>query len=285
MKKLLFATTIFFFGNNLFAQHSLEKVWQTDSILKTPESVLYDSKSNLLYVSNIGDLQKEGMGFISKIGLDGKMIKREWVAGLTAPKGLGLYKNLLYAAEPTTVAVIDVNTATVVQRIPVEGAQLLNDITVDSKGIVYVSDTKTNKVHKIEEGKASVYLENMKSANGVLSIGSDLYILTDGSLQKADADKKLTTLAQGMEGGTDGIERVKEHEFIVSGWEGIIYYVKDNGAKQVLLDTRDQKINTADIGYNAATKTVYVPTFFKNCVVAYQLKQFGCFQHRKCKLL
>ncbi len=90
------------------------------------------------------------MGFISQIGLDGKTIKRDWVTGLTAPKGLGLYKNLLYAAEPTTVAVIDVNKAAIIQRIPVEGAQLLNDITVDSKGIVYVSDTKTNKVHELK---------------------------------------------------------------------------------------------------------------------------------------
>ena len=272
MKKLLFVASILFFYSHLFAQHSLEKIWQTDTILKMPESVLHDSKSKILFVSNIGDLQKEGMGFISKIGLDGKMIKRDWVTGLTASKGLGLYQNLLYAAEPTTVAVIDVNKAAIIQRIPVEGAQLLNDITVDSKGIVYVSDTKTNKVHKIENGKASVYLENMKSANGVLAIGNDLYVLANSSLQKADAAKKLTTLAEGIEGGADGIERVNSHDFIVTGWEGIIYYVKDDGSKQVLLDTRDKKINSADIGYDAATRTVYVPTFFKNCVVAYRLK-------------
>ncbi len=112
----------------------------------------------------------------------------------------------------------------------------------------------------------------MKSANGVLAVGSDLYVLADASLQKTDAAKKLTTLAEGIEGGADGLERVNEHEFLVTGWEGIIYYVKDDGSKQVLLDTRDKKINSADIGYDAATRTVYVPTFFKNCVVAYQLK-------------
>jgi hypothetical protein len=112
----------------------------------------------------------------------------------------------------------------------------------------------------------------MKKANGLLAIGSDLYILTDSTMQKADANKKLTTLADGIEGGADGIEMVKNHEFLVTGWEGAIYYVKDNGTKQLLLDTRSKKINSADIGYDPATKTVYVPAMLSNKLIAYTLK-------------
>lgn len=272
MKKLLFAVTAILLCANLFAQHELQKIWQTDSVLHTPESVLYDGNSKILYVSNIGNFEKEGTGSISKVALDGKIIKNDWVTGLTATKGLGLFKNLLYAAETNTVAVIDVNNGSIVNRIPVEGAQLLNDITIDSKGIVYVSDTRTNKVHRIENGNASVYLENMKGANGLLAVGSDLYVLTDGSLQKIDANKKSTTLATGMEGGTDGIEMINDHEFVVTCWGGVIYYVKDDGAKQVMLDSRAQKINSADLGYDAASRTVYIPTFAKNSVVAYKLR-------------
>jgi sugar lactone lactonase YvrE len=52
----------------------------------------------------------------------------------------------------------------------------------------------------------------------------------------------------------------------------VIYYVKPDGSKTELIDTRAQKSNTADIGFDPATKTVYVPTFFKNKVVAYRLK-------------
>jgi hypothetical protein len=272
MKKLFIIVSIIFISANLFAQHSLELLWQSDSTLKAPESALYDAKSKTLYVSNIGDFDKTGTGFISKVASDGKIINRDWVTGLTQTKGLGLYKNLLYAAEQTTVAVIDVNTATVIQHIPIEGSIFLNDITIDSKGIVYVSDTKTNKVHRIENGKASVYLENMKDANGLLAIGSDLYVLTGTTMQKADENKKLTTLAEGIEGGADGIEMVKDHEFIVTGWEGVIYYVKDDGTKQLLLDTRSKKINAADIGYDPKTRTVYVPAMMKNMLVAYKLK-------------
>jgi hypothetical protein len=261
-------------ASNLYAQHSLDKIWQSDTILRTPESVLYDAGAMILYVSNMNSApgSKKESGFISKMDLNGKMIKSAFITGLDGPKGLGKYKNLLYVAEMTEVSVIDVDKGLVIQRIPVEGAQLLNDITIDSRGIVYVSDTKTNKVHRIENGIPTVYLENMKSANGVLAVGTDLYVLTNGSLQKADANKNLTTVADGMDPSTDGIEMVKENEFIVSCWIGIVYYVKTDGSRQVLFDTRDQKINSADIGYDTKNKIVYVPTFFKNSIYAYKLK-------------
>jgi sugar lactone lactonase YvrE len=270
LKSILFVIAILN-APNLLAQHSLEKLWVTDTTLRRPESVLFDASSKTLYVSNIGDIEKEGDGSISKISPDGKIINQNWVTGLTAPKGLGLFKNLLYAAEQTTVAVIDVSKASVVQHIPVEGAQMLNDISIDPKGIVYVSDTRKNRVYRIENGKASVYLENMNSANGLLATGTTLYILTGTSVQKADENKNLTTLTDGIEGGADGIEMINHHEFIVTGWAGVIYFVKDNGTKQVLLDTRDKKINSADLGYDPISRTVYIPEMTSNCVAAYKL--------------
>ena len=268
---ILFSSALFI-APELTAQHSLEKLWATDTVLAKPESVLFDAGLKTLFVSNIGDSQKEGSGSISKIGLDGKIINRDWVTGLTAPKGLGLYKNKLYAAEPKSVAVIDVKSAVILQRIPVVEAEMLNDITIDDKGIVYVSDTRKNKVHKIENGKASVYLENMNNANGLLAKSNNLYILTGTTLQKADENKKLSTLTDGIEGGADGIEMIGDHEFIVTGWAGVIYYVKEDGSKQTLSDTRDKKINSADLGYDPDSKTIYIPEMGQNCVVAYKLK-------------
>lgn len=249
----------------LFAQqHSLEKLWQTDSTLNIPESVLYVADSKILFVSNSEN--------ISKVSLDGDIVKQVWVTGLTATKGLGIYNGLLYAAELSNVAVIDIHTNTIVKRIRIDGAGMLNDITIDPQGIVYVSDTRTNKIHRIENGVATVYLENMEKVNGLLAVGDVLYALTAGKLQKIDVNKHQQVIAEGFEGNTDGLVQVKENEFLVSCWQGTIYYVYADGSKQVLLDTRDQKINTADLGYNPSTRTVYVPTFFRGTVVAYKLK-------------
>ena len=63
------------------AQHSLEQKWETDSTLKTPESVLFDGANSVLYVANIdGDGgAKDGKGSIGKVGLDGKIIAVDWV--------------------------------------------------------------------------------------------------------------------------------------------------------------------------------------------------------------
>ena len=261
-------------GNITKAQnHSLVKKWETDTLLKTPESVLFDAKAQLLYVSNIDGTPdgKDGKGSIGKVALDGKIIVTDWVKGLNAPKGMGIYKNKLYVADLTEVVVIDIDKAAIIQHIPVEGSIFLNDITIDKNGTVYVSDTRAFKVFRIEKGFVVTLLQNLQGPNGLLAVGSDLLILDKGSLVNLIGGQ-LSKVAEGMDPSTDGIEMVKENEYIVSCWSGVIYYVFANGNKQTLLDTRAQKINSADIGYDAKKKIVYVPTFYKNSIVAYELK-------------
>ena len=148
----------------------------------------------------------------------------------------------------------------------------LNDITVDKNGVVYVSDTRLAKVYRIENGTVTEYLNNLKNANGVLAVNNDVYVLASGTLYKADANKKQTIITNGMDESTDGIEQTSDGDFIVSSWNGIVYYVKQNGIKETLFDTRAQKISSADIGYDAQNKIIYVPTFFGKSIVAYQLK-------------
>ena len=266
MKKILSGIAVMV-SSTLFAQHSLEKVWETDSLtLRNPESALYDSKSNSLYVSSMG------AGTIVRIGPDGKVIKNDWVTGLTSNKGSALYNGLLYTAETSSVAVIDVDKATIIKRIPVEGAQMLNDVAVDSKGIVYVTDTRGAKVYRIEGDKPAVYLENMPGANGLLTVNTDLYVLTSTSFQKVEANKVITKIADGFESGLDGIVMIAENEFIISNYQGILYDVKTDGTKQLLLDTRADRIMSNDISYNSKTKTLYVPSFSTNRIIAYKVK-------------
>lgn len=45
-----------------------------------------------------------------------------------------------------------------------------------------------------------------------------------------------------------------------------------NGAKQELPDTRADRIMANDIGYNSTTKTLYVPSFGTNPIIAYKVK-------------
>jgi len=255
--------------------HQLVKLWETDTLLRVPESVLYDAGRDILYVSNIDGKQaweKDGSGSIGKVSTDGKIIMAEWVKGLEAPKGMGMYKDRLYVADIDVVVVIDIKKGKILEQIPIEGAQGLNDISIDKKGVVYVSDSRTKKVHQIVNGKVSSFLENLKGPNGILALGDNFYVLDQGAMYKVGKDKTLTIIVDGMEGGTDGIVNVKDNEFIVTAWSGSIWYVNSAGKKELLLDTQEQKINSADIGYNAKKRIIYVPTFWKNTVVAYSLK-------------
>ncbi len=260
---------------NISLGQSLTKLWETDTLLKVPESVLFDAENKVLYVANIDGTDpwaKDEKGSVGKVSLDGKIVSAEWVKGLSSPKGMGLYKGKLYVADLSDIVVIDVKKGVIDKTIRVEGSEGLNDISIGKDGIIWVSDSKNKKIYKVENDKSSVYLENLKGPNGVLMRGKDFYIVDAGGFYKVGDDKSLTMITDGMEGGTDGIENVTGNDFLVSCWQGALWYINAKGEKQLLLDTKAEKKNTADIGFDPVTKTVYVPTFWKNSVVAYQVK-------------
>ena len=276
MKKIILFSIAVILFTVATAQHQLVKLWSTDTLLKVPESVLFDGKNKVLYVANIDGQPwaNDGKGSIGKVGLDGKIIAVDWVSGLQAPKGMGLYKNKLYVADLTELVVIDVTTGTIIERIAVEGAGGLNDVSADENGTVYVTDSRARRVYEVKDSKASMLLDSskLKGPNGILKQKGNLYVLDAGGMYRMEKDGSLTKLAEGMEGGTDGIENVGGSDFLVSTWGGVVYYVAADGTKQVLLDGRADKINSADIGYDAAKRIVYIPTFWKNSVVAYELR-------------
>jgi hypothetical protein len=264
--------------NGIFAQQrSLVKKWETDSIFKVPESVLFDNKTNTLYVSNIDGKNPwaaDGVGSIGKMSANGKNIMVDWVSGLQAPKGMGLYNNKLYVADLIQVVVIDVTKGVIEKNIKINGATGLNDITINNAGIIYVSDSKGKTVYQIKNNIPSVFIDSfsLTRPNGLLAYNNDLYVLDNGSLFKFDSKGNMSKVSGGMESTTDGVVMVNNKDCIVSIWDGIIYYIKADGTRQLLLDTKDKKINAADISFDTKNKILFVPTFWRNTVAAYELK-------------
>jgi hypothetical protein len=272
MKNLLSFLLLAAFQFSYAQKHKLVQIWSTDAVVATPESVLPDLKDNKLYVSLIDGEPwgADGKGGIGRMTTMGTNYDSLWFTGLNAPKGLGVYRNKMYAADISDVVVVDVPTAKLIKKIPVEGASGLNDITVSEGGIVYVSDSKTGRIWKITDDKPVIYLENITGANGLKAVKDDLYFAKGSAFMKADAKKNIVQIADVGQ-GIDGIEPVGNGDFLVTSWAGYIFYVYANGQSELLLDTHEQKKNTADIGYDPVKKIVYVPTFFDRRIVAYQL--------------
>jgi hypothetical protein len=272
MKRLLVSLTVLI-ACKASAQHSLEKIWQTDSIIAVPESVLPDGKKDVMYVSLIdgSPWNADGKGGIGKLSRDGKKYDGTWITGLNAPKGLGISGNKLYVADISEVVVIDMAKGKIESRMAIDSAAGLNDITVSNKGIVYVSDSRTAKIWRIQNNKAELFLENMKGVNGLRAVGDDLYILSGKSFVKADKNKQITNIATLPQGG-DGLEPIGNGDFLATSWGGWIFYVSADGKVETLLDVSKDKINTADLGYDADKKILYVPNFNAKTVTAYKLK-------------
>jgi len=272
MKKLLPILLLAACQFSYAQKHKLVPLWSTDAVVATPESVLPDLKDNKLYVSLIDGepWTADGKGGIGRMSITGTHYDSLWFTGLNAPKGLGVYRNKLYAADISDVVVVDVPTARLTKKISIEGASGLNDITVTDGGIVYVSDSKTGRIWKITDDKPELYLENITGANGLKAVKDDLYFAKGSALMKADPKKNIVQIADVGE-AIDGIEPVGNGDFLVTSWPGYIFYVYADGQKELLLDTHEQKKNTADIGYDPVKKIVYVPTFFDRRIVAYQL--------------
>jgi sugar lactone lactonase YvrE len=257
---------------------TLTKVWQSDTTLQVPESVLFDAGTRSLYVACINGQPwaEDGNGYIAKLSPDGKITKRDWATGFDAPKGMGIAGGKLYVADVTKLRVIDLKTGKLENTIAPDGAKQLNDVSVGPDGTVYVTDMGRSMILQVKNGQVSTFLEDktLERPNGVRAVGKQVFVVDAGKgvFYEIRADKSLRKIAEGLPSG-DGIEPVGKNEFLISRWAGVIHHVAADGQLTTLLDTQAEKINAADIGFDPKTNTVFVPTFFKNSVVAYRLSK------------
>ncbi|MDJ1491603.1 SMP-30/gluconolactonase/LRE family protein [Cytophagaceae bacterium DM2B3-1] len=263
-------------STNTIAQSvKLTKVWETDTTVTTPESVFYDSKTNTIYVSciNGGPAPENSKSFIAKVSPDGKVLQRI-TEGLNSTKGLIVSGNKIYVTEIFKLVEIDLKTGKVIKKYDVPEAKFLNDVTADESGMVYFTDMRNNRIWMLHNGMIMKVSEGgpLNNPNGLLyETGKLLVGNGDGKILAYDIKtKQYTTLAEGM-GGIDGLVSDGKKGYFASEWRGKIWHVTPDGKIELLHDTVDQKINTADIDYIPSKKTLLVPTFFVNKVLAFKV--------------
>lgn len=262
------------------------QLWEVSGLMG-PECALPDSASGSVYVSNVNGEPngKDGNGFISKISLDGKTVNNDWVKGLNAPKGLAISNGHLFTADIDELVEIDLKDGKVVAKHAVPGAKLLNDAAADGKGNVYTSDTMGNAIYRLSGGKVEEWLkgDQIAGANGLLVEGDNLIVNTWGVLSGKGwetttaghmlsislADKSIKDLAGGNPvGNLDGLQPLGSGNYLLTDWmAGKV--LKFSGGKAEMLFELGQ--GNADLGYDAASKTAFIPQMMTGKLHAYKI--------------
>jgi hypothetical protein len=285
MKKFLITVIMFSFliQSLSFSQTNirLSKLWEVDSVLMTPESVVFDSLRNCLYVSNFND--KGGFRnntdtifdeCISRVDLQGNVTELRWVDNLIGPTGITIFKDTLYVVERGCLTKINIEKRSIIKRIPITGEGFLNDIVIDNNGDIYISNSGEGAIYKVAGDKSMLWLKDtvLQNCNGLYIDSGKLIIGNQGNVNLIAilmADKSTNVLATDISKGIDGIKKYRQY-YIVS-WQYDIFMVDERGNSQVILNTSAGSNWNADFELIESKDIIIVPTLLSNKLVAYKI--------------
>ncbi|MCK1717392.1 SMP-30/gluconolactonase/LRE family protein [Bradyrhizobium sp. 141] len=233
---------------------------------------------------NGGPMKKDGNGFISKLGPDGKVVTIEWVKGLDSPTGLALANGKLYAADVDRIAEIDTAKGEIIQRYEAPGSKFLNDLTADKTGRVYASDMVTNSIWVLDGGKLALLIQDdtLDNPNGLLAedgrlvvaswgkMAPDLSTKVPGHMKVVDlATKKVSALGDSTPAGNfDGVVPDGKGGYLVTDWvSGGLFQVANNGKPTRLLPLAK---GSADLGVGS-DGIIMIPMMMDGTVLAYKV--------------
>ena len=264
----------------------LELLWEAQGF-NNPESVIYHESSNTLFVSNVNGspVEKDGNGYISKILLDGTILKMQWVIGLNAPKGLAIHDNTLYVSDIDTLVAIDIPSGTITNTYKVDDAKFLNDVTASNQGEIFVSDMLLNRIHRLSNDQFNLWLESteLENPNGLHAEGDHLIlgawgVITDGFATEIPGhlksislqDKSITSLGGDPIGNLDGVESDGNNGYYVTDWmAGKLFQINTNGEATLLLELEQ---GMADHEVLLEQKLILLPMMKNDKVLAYRIK-------------
>lgn len=255
--------------------------WRTGGF-DTPESVAWDAANGRLIVSNIvGDAgAADGNGYLSLVGLDGRVMVEKWATGLSGPKGVAVANGRVYAVDVDGVHVFDAATGTAIETLKLEGAAFPNDAAAGPDGIVWITDMMGNGIWRIEGGKAEFWLQSaeLSNPNGILALGDRLVIgawgkgirpdfttESPGGLLTVDlATKAIAPVAgAGSFGNIDGVVEAGGSLYATDYLAGKVWRVAPGTAPEVVATLA---VGAADLGTDG--RQLFVPMMQQGEIVA-----------------
>jgi len=265
--------------------YAAEAIWSVAGF-NQPESVQHDPQTKEVYVSSINGspVEATGKGYISRLSETGKVLDHKWVKGLDSPKGMAVANGHVYVADLHFLRVIDQKTGELLHSAPAANSKMLNDVTVDDEGVVYVSDWLGGAIYRYAgkgitrwfETKDIPHPNGLQFKNGTLLIGNwgdklnkDFSTNKLGSLYRLDPktmqltqDPKAVQLAN-----IDGVSVLDNGTVILNDWlTGNVFEVSDKGPR-LLFNAGKGAADTSVSGGK-----LYVPMMLDNRLDVYSLE-------------
>lgn len=256
----------------------------TLSNFETPESMVIDPEDGSYYVSNINGepAAKDGNGYISKISPDGNTVIQKFAGSrkeemiLHAPKGLAVIGENIFVSDIDSVKGFNKITGkpSVLIDMSSFNVKFLNDLAYDGKGILYVSDTMTNQIFRIDMNKdyeVTLFKESslLAGPNGLLvnPKTKNLMVATwvSGQILEIDRMGGIHVLKNGFQ-TLDGMDFDNQGNLFVSSFDkGEVFKITRMGRGAV--STSLPGLNSpADISYSKTKDELLVPSFKGNTV-------------------
>ncbi|WP_421775010.1 SMP-30/gluconolactonase/LRE family protein [Gracilimonas sp.] len=238
--------------------------------LDGPEAVRYDPEQDVYFISNFtgGGTTQDSTGFITKADAEGNILDLKFMAGtseypLHAPRGMFIVENTLWAADVLGVHGFDKSTGEQTDFIDFSEFEtgFLNDVSANAQGTLFVTDTGTNRVFKVEGSSPSIYLDSLPEAPNGITLNPDnrQFVLApwggDQIFRYFSSSDDLGEYAT-LEGGYfDGIEFLHSNLLAASQQDSSIRYF-DGTKSTILIKTTGRP---ADIGINTNLNHIAVP--------------------------
>ena len=262
-----------------------------------PESAAYDPKGKALYVGNFGGqklapAEKDGLGYISKVGLDGKVLEQKWVPAqggepLHKPKGIWIRGERLWVTDIDVVWIFDLKTKKG-RKLALPGVGFANDPAVMGNAL-YISDNRNDKLVKVEPADflnakdpkvTEVFAGLGLNPNGVYP--TKVGMLLFGGFLAPDKPKGLYALGvsgqvrtiSGPIGRIDGLYEMADGSLLFTDWNtGSLSHWSEKGGVQKLADGFKGPADFTVVPGAGGSMTVVVPDLVQSQLRFIQLRK------------
>lgn len=239
----------------------LSSYGNSQNLLDTPESIIYDSSHSRYLVSNYstGDI----------VQIDSNGHQSYFVQNASAIQGLEIAGNVVYVGAGQMVRGFDLETGQMVMDVHVNDVSNLNDVTADTSGNLYVSDVYGTKIIKIiiSTGVFSVFV----NANGIIQPNGIFYDKPNNRLLVCSfranspiqavslSDSTVSTVVNTNISLCDGITKDRYGNCYVTSWTTKSIYRFDSlfSASPVMIYS--SSCGPADISYDNFHNVIAVP--------------------------